>query len=526
MPFRRGGFTPASLFVNGEQGVWYDPSDFSTLFQNAAGTTPVTAVEQPVRLMLDKSKGLVLGPELLADTDFDNAGSWQISAGVTISGGVATWNTAGTSEYVRQPSIVEAGGIYEYEVVCSSYTSGTVFVGVGDGGALQTTSPINSVGVVRFRAVALASGRAWLLTPAGGAVLSITRFSVKKLLGNHALAPSDTARPVLRARYNLLTYSEVFSNAVWSLVNVSGSATLVGNTLTFGTSAIDRFVQAGITLVAAQYTASIVMSGSGTVRLFLLGGDGTTGVPTTVTLTATPTRYSVTRTVVAGASGGIGVYNNSGGTPATCTIDAADLRVTNDALNQPSYQRVGAATDYDTNGFLPFLVFDGSDDAMSTSAINFSGTDKMTVFAGVRKLSDAASGVLAELGVGGSNGSFLLAVPLGSVEYQFRSQGTAQGNATADNAAYAAPHTAVLTGQGDISGDSVTIRVNGTAGSPGTADQGTGNYGNLAFNIGARGGSSVFFNGRLTSLIVRGAASSAAEIAATEAYINARTGAY
>jgi hypothetical protein len=35
---------PRLLFANGEQGVWYDPSDFSTVFQDAAGTTPVTAV--------------------------------------------------------------------------------------------------------------------------------------------------------------------------------------------------------------------------------------------------------------------------------------------------------------------------------------------------------------------------------------------------------------------------------------------------------------------------------------------------
>ena len=49
------GFDPASLFAQGEQGVWYDPSDLSTLFQDAAGTVPVTAVEQPVGRILDKS---------------------------------------------------------------------------------------------------------------------------------------------------------------------------------------------------------------------------------------------------------------------------------------------------------------------------------------------------------------------------------------------------------------------------------------------------------------------------------------
>jgi len=48
-------FTPATLFGTSDQGVWYDPSDYSTLFQDSAGTTPVTALEQPVGLMLDKS---------------------------------------------------------------------------------------------------------------------------------------------------------------------------------------------------------------------------------------------------------------------------------------------------------------------------------------------------------------------------------------------------------------------------------------------------------------------------------------
>jgi len=48
-------FQMSSLFGMSEQGVWYDPSDFSTLFQDSAGTTPVTAVEQPVGKILDKS---------------------------------------------------------------------------------------------------------------------------------------------------------------------------------------------------------------------------------------------------------------------------------------------------------------------------------------------------------------------------------------------------------------------------------------------------------------------------------------
>ena len=48
-------FSIADLFASSEQGVWYGPSDIDTLFQDSAGTTPVTASGQPVGRMLDKS---------------------------------------------------------------------------------------------------------------------------------------------------------------------------------------------------------------------------------------------------------------------------------------------------------------------------------------------------------------------------------------------------------------------------------------------------------------------------------------
>lgn len=55
-PFgQRRDFSPFTLFAGGEEGVWYDPSDLTTLFQDVAGTTPVTTPGQTVALMLDKS---------------------------------------------------------------------------------------------------------------------------------------------------------------------------------------------------------------------------------------------------------------------------------------------------------------------------------------------------------------------------------------------------------------------------------------------------------------------------------------
>ena len=47
-------WTPAALFAQGQQGVWYEPKP-EYLFQDAAGTIPVTADGDPVGRMLDLS---------------------------------------------------------------------------------------------------------------------------------------------------------------------------------------------------------------------------------------------------------------------------------------------------------------------------------------------------------------------------------------------------------------------------------------------------------------------------------------
>lgn len=175
-----------------------------------------------------------------------------------------------------------------------------------------------------------------------------------------------------------------------------------------------------------------------------------------------------------------------------------------------------------------YLECDGVDDFLVTAAINFTGTDKMSVFAGVRKLSDAAIGMICELSpnVGANNGTFWLAAPIGAAaaNYDFSSKGTVGQSKT--RSGFASPHTAVLTGTGSIAADAVNLRVNGNDAGAFGGDQGTGNYGNHALYIGRRNGASLPFNGHIYGLIVRGAASTAAQIASTEAWLNQRTGAY
>lgn len=183
------------------------------------------------------------------------------------------------------------------------------------------------------------------------------------------------------------------------------------------------------------------------------------------------------------------------------------------------------------SGALYYLEFDGVDDFLVTSAINFTATDEMSVFAGVRKLSDAAQACVAAIGlIGGAvnvnaeQGLLLAPGAAAANTYYWRVTGSLTP-VQAIASGYAAPHTSVLTAQADIAADLQSLRVNGGAAVLGSGDLGTGNFGSAQIlYIGRRGGTTLPFNGHLYGLIVRGALT--ADPVPTETWLNAKTGAY
>jgi hypothetical protein len=203
----------------------------------------------------------------------------------------------------------------------------------------------------------------------------------------------------------------------------------------------------------------------------------------------------------------------------------ADLRVSNDGVNLPDYQRVNTATDYDTTDFPMYLRFDGVDDSMATASINFTGTDAVTAWAGLRKLSDAARGTVFELtaSAAANNGAFHMTAPnAANATIAFESKGTVLTDTV--NAGSNAPITRVVTGIADISSDQNILRLDGVQTDVDSGDQGSGNYANAAFYIGSRAGTSFRFNGRLYPLIVRGAASTETQITNTEQWVSGQMG--
>ena len=202
-------------------------------------------------------------------------------------------------------------------------------------------------------------------------------------------------------------------------------------------------------------------------------------------------------------------------------------------MAQPSaYQRVSSEYDITEAGVtsLDYLSFDGTDDGMATASIDFTSTDEMSVFAGVRKLSDAAAGQLVELSASAptNSGAFSMPASVNGPDWSVYVKGSGTFR-FAEATGITAPITTVNTGIYDLglaTGDA-KIRIDGVLEATSTGDTGGGNFGNYPLNIGARdaaGTDSLWFNGNLYGLIVRGASSTTDEITNTEAYLATRSG--
>ena len=579
-PFgRRGGgappapaFTPSTLYSSGAQGIWLDPSDLSTMFSDRAGTTPVTTPGTVVGLRLDKSKGLVLGPELVVNGDFDGGtttGWTNVGGSISVVGGRLRIVSAGSNATAVQSVSTEVGKTYEIRI--DGYNETGAFglrVGTTSGGTdLFTAGP--SVGYRRYFAALSTTTFVAIrnTTTTVGAYVETDNISVRELPGNHAAAPTDAARPIYGVepkggRRNLLTWSEDFRNTAaagetrpwaWSNATVTANTTAAPDgTITADTinaSLAGHVISRAFTATAAIYTASVYFR-QGTDTAFELQFNTASfalGVrlrytfstaTTTVTLGGSPS--NVTTNVVAVDGVWFRATVSVLCTAATWYLDVHGITASQTSIVWGAQLELGATagayqkvtTDYDiTESGVPtchYVQFDGSDDSMSTAAIDFTGTDKMSVFAGVRKLSDAAA-VLLENSTNAAfnNGAFYVVTgsDSGGV-YSSLSKGTATVSASQTaiwTTGGTAPDAAVITATHDISGDLSAIRRNGVAGSSGTGDKGAGNFGNYPLYIGRRGSSSSPFNGRDYGIVIVGKTASAGEITDTELWLSDKT---
>lgn len=187
----------------------------------------------------------------------------------------------------------------------------------------------------------------------------------------------------------------------------------------------------------------------------------------------------------------------------------------------------------DANGKY-YLAFDGVDDGMATAAVNFTATDKMTVFAGLRNSTPNPFASIVELSptTNTNSGAFAL---YGSISASGR---FAAGQNSAGSYAYGEaplvgsyPDESVITSLHDgatgVNATAIALRINSAVQTLSfTGTVGIGSFGNYPIYIGRRGGSELPFSGRIYQLIVRGALTDAAGITAAETFVNTKTAAY
>lgn len=447
----------AGMFGSGEQGVWYDPSDKSTMFQDAAGTIPVTAVGQPVGLMLDKSKNGVgtngaKRVNLLTMTEQFNDSAW-VKYSSTISENAA----------------VDPLGRSAADKLIESNTNNIHYIWRGS--------------------FSVSIGQTYIFSCSAKAAERNKIF-----LGSHD---------------GLVGWGVSFNLA---------NGTISGNRIGSGQSLVS--------------SSSIDSLGNGWYRCSI--------------------KFTTTNTGISNYWAQIGLINTNGdfsnpnylgdGTSGVY-IWGADLRLASEASTLPTYQRIDAdwpstfpgnhATQatttsrptlkQDASGKY-YLSFDGVDDYLSTGSIDFTATDKVTVLAGVRKLSDAAAGQLFGHGPASGNGKFTIEAP---GRYPFDNFEVWSGGTSFRSTrgyGYAAPISSVVALFADIAKDTLVLRVNGSNVSQNAGDQGTGKYGNYPLYIGRQGGIQSPFNGNLYGLIVRGDQTDDAHLTHAEKYLAYKSG--
>jgi hypothetical protein len=258
---RGGRYSPSILFANGEQGGWYDPSDLTTLFQDAAGTTPVTADGQPVGLALDKSKwgGKTLAqviagqPELISNGELTaNTNGWTaVNSPIVTTGvnGATIQNNGSTYGFMYQGITTVVGRRYQISVDIDF--TGPGFARVDWAGGVPAGvggNPINVNADGHYSGGFTATTTTTYICVGNrndnNAVNAFKNVSVKEIPGNHATQATVAKRRAYKTDGTLswllddgsddalpVTFPNLGANCTVAYASASGVTILTGQTI-------------------------------------------------------------------------------------------------------------------------------------------------------------------------------------------------------------------------------------------------------------------------------------------------------
>lgn len=310
--YARGGFTPEQIFIGSDQGAWLSSKNFNLLFQDAAGSVAVTAVEQPIGFALDFSKGLASSNPFTA-VGWTNAGStWDTLTDLGGGSFTATKSTAGATDVANSSTGITlvVGDVWEITIDVTSTTLSSWNLGIYNTTNSRNVAAANFSGAgikkayVVINSATGVTGYIGIITTVLGTI-NVASATMRKINTRPVYQTTPASRLLLSAKVNLLI-----------------------NTNTLSTQ--------NVTTTAVPYTLN--HTGSGTITL---SGASTAGpLVGPGSLTFTPTAGTLTLTV----SGSVTNAQLEYGTVAT------------------GYQWNTNATTYDTAGFPQYFGNDAIDD--------------------------------------------------------------------------------------------------------------------------------------------------------------------
>jgi len=377
------------------------------LFADANGTDPIfspVTASKGWGLLLDRSKKLVRGTDLVINSDFSSSTGWTTDAGWSIAGGKATAAAAANGTGVYRTGAFVVGNWYSVEVTISDYVSGA---GIFTFFNANNSPSFTANGVYRFVLQCTSAAGLAGVAAVGSSSFAVDAISVKELPGNHAIQPTASARGEFSRRYNLLvgTDSNIVSESGWAGSNVAGvlqpdGSSLVSRVSTASGGFAVKGIDAGVMPIGTKFTLSLAVKSAGVSQYYGLRVQGTypdradlvvdlstgllvgvgTGTSYTdvsgsvsqpdadgfirITLSGTVAVSQVTSVLhgPAAASGGIYGWEGASAVPEAAYAKKPDLRLTADVIPSiPAYQRVTSDTDYEEVGFPCYHRIDPGD---------------------------------------------------------------------------------------------------------------------------------------------------------------------
>jgi hypothetical protein len=248
---RGGRYSPSILFANGEQGGEYDPSDLTTLFQDAAGTTPVTKNNDTVGLGLDKSKwgGKTLAQVLAGQPNMLPPGAWLMSSAGTA---VATESPPGTlnltgdgvNSAIGDQSFTTVDGVRYWLQADLSMQIAGLFVGTTQGG-LNLLAATAGTGARKTFSFIAAGATTWVrFYRTGPGTSIISNIQCRAIPGNHATQATVAKQRAYKTDGTLswllddgsddalpVTFPNLGANCTVAYASASGVTILTGQTI-------------------------------------------------------------------------------------------------------------------------------------------------------------------------------------------------------------------------------------------------------------------------------------------------------